>query len=313
MIITVAPYPTVQYGYDIDNLQPDTIMHTANSNCMILSKGIYSAKMIKILQDDPVLLSVLGGFAGKYIKHELDKSKIKADVIWSTMDTPHTIQIRETTTNKLFTIANPTQTVPTIQTTKLDQKVLYYLKQQATMVVCGYFPNQELISAYEKWLELAKNHHIKTLVSTRQEEVLQAALKKVPYALLFTEKQLHHLGIKWTTPTQLIEQLYPFLNKGVHYVGVYLFNHTGWMLSKNKICEMVYMGNQKVENHFMASGAFIGAFSIGIHRKYEQEKIAKMCLGAAISAHNSSGKSLCTKKDVDTHTKKVKIREYISE
>ncbi len=47
---------------------------------------------INILQEEPILISP-GGFVGKSIKHYLDKSKVKTDIIWTDSKTPHQIKI----------------------------------------------------------------------------------------------------------------------------------------------------------------------------------------------------------------------------
>ena len=79
------------------------------------------------------------------------------------------------------------------------------------------------------------------------------------------------------------------------------------MLSKNKYCLVQSPTHLLNQNNTATSGAFLGALAIGINRKYEQEKIAKLCLASALSADDNVMHTICNRKDVDYRYKKTKI------
>ena len=79
------------------------------------------------------------------------------------------------------------------------------------------------------------------------------------------------------------------------------------MLSKHKYCNVESPFLPLNKNNTAASGAFLGAFAIGINRKYELERFAKICLCAASAAHPNVNQHICTRKDIESRLKKTKI------
>ncbi len=315
MIITVAPFPSIEYIYRIDTLLPNCEIEAPCVSLSILSKCIHSAEIIKVLQDEPLLLSSLGGFAGKYIKHYLDKAKIKSDIIWSDVETPHKMKILlEQCSDTYLLQAGHQQLIYhedlNKRALKLTQKLRTYLSQVSTLVIAGYLPECIDPKLYATWINEAKKYNIKTLVSTGQRPLLENCIEATPYALMFTEKQLEALGFNYHSEEVLLKELQPYLNKGVHYIGVYLKGHKAYMFSKSKLCAISVPHQPPLhKENTAASGAFLGAFAIGLQRKYEQEKFFKICVAAALVSCCEVDKPICSKKEMDTLAKKLKVQE----
>ncbi|WP_069997684.1 PfkB family carbohydrate kinase [Cellulosilyticum sp. I15G10I2] len=310
MIITIAPFPSVEYIYDVDFLEPNCAINSKEVSLNILSKGIHSAQIIKLLQDEPILLSMLGGFAGKYIKHYLDKSRIKTDIIWTDTETPHKMRILLGDTNTYYLLKRD-ETYPfDKEIIKLSQKLKAHIKKVSTLLLSGYIPPGTTPTLFREWIKEAKLHNIKTIVCTGQKDVLIHALEETPYALMFTEEQLNQLEIATDSKEAIIKALIPYLKQGVHYIAVYLKEQGALMLSKNKFCLIEPpMSLNKIISNSASSGAFLGTFALGINRKYEQEKFSKMCLAAALAANCDVNKPICSRKDIELLSKKVKIKE----
>jgi len=309
MIITVAPFPSVEYIYDVDFLEPNCETSSNDVSLNILSKGIHSAQMIKVLQDEPMLIGMLGGAAGKYIKHCLDKSRIKADIIWTDAETPHKMKIQLNGSDTYYLLKSNQTYDFSKEISKLNQKLKTHIKKVSTLVLAGYMPRGINPAIYKEWIREGKLHNVKTLVCTGQEEVLEYAMQEMPYALMFTKHQLRELKIATDSKEEMIKALMPYIEQGVHYVGVYLKDEGALMLSKNKVCFIEPPMHIKMQSNTASSGAFLGTFAIGINRKYEQEKFSKMCLATSLVAKGNVDQPICSKKEVDLLAKKIKIKE----
>jgi fructose-1-phosphate kinase PfkB-like protein len=309
MIITVAPFPSVEYLYNVDFLEPNCEINSNDVSLNILSKCIHSAQIIKILQDEPILLGMLGGFAGKYIKHYLDKTRIKSDIVWTEAETPHKMKILVENSNAYYLLKRDQHYDFSKEINVLSQKLKLQLKKVSTLLLAGYIPQGANPAIYKEWIKEAKLYNIKTIVCTGQKEVLEHTLLETPYALMFTKDQLNDLQINTESRGKMLAALIPYLKQGVHYIGLYLKDEGAYMLSKSKLCFMELPYPVNVQNNTASSGAFLGAFAIGINRKYEQEKFAKMCLAAALSANYDVDKPICSKKDIDILTKKIKLKK----
>ncbi|WP_054743003.1 PfkB family carbohydrate kinase [Cellulosilyticum ruminicola] len=309
MIITVAPFPAIEYIYGVEALAADEEQTARHVSLNILSKGIYSAQMMKVLQEEPILISSMGGFAGKYIKHYLDKSKVKADIVWTDYETPQYVKIVDEHFMNNYTI----KTEPTIPGEKesnlMTQKIRAHIKKVSTLVLAGAVPESMQKTVYKEWMEEAKAHNVKVVVSTGQKDVLEVVMQQKPYALMFTEEQLNQLGLMSIQIEEIAERMSVYLKQSVHYVCVYLKQRGALVLSKNKYCRVESIFQLVHKDNAAASGAFLGALAVGINRKYEQEKFAKICLAASLAANDNVNHRICIKKDIDCRIKKMKVRE----
>jgi fructose-1-phosphate kinase PfkB-like protein len=194
MIVTVAPFPSVEYIYHVDFLEPNCEINSKKVSLNILSKGIHSGQIIKILQDEPILISMLGGFAGKYIKHYLDKFRIKSDMIWTEAETPHKMRILRQDSKEYYLLKSDVPYVFDKEIQKLSQKLRGQIKKVSTLLLAGHLPEGIDQSIYKEWIRESKSHHVKTLVCTGQKDVFYHALSEIPYAFMFTKSQLIALG-----------------------------------------------------------------------------------------------------------------------
>ncbi len=311
MIITITPFPSIEYIYDIESLTPNCQLSSQNVSLNILSKGVYSAQMMKVLQEEPILLSSFGGFAGKSIKHYLDKAKVKSDIVWTDYETPHQVKITLKSEPDYYAICTEEDFTIEKELLKLSYKLKSHIKKVSTLVLSGRLPHGQNPKIYKEWIKEAKAHNVKTLASTGQKEVLDCILEEKPYALMFTANQLKELGYNTTTVEVILDQLIPLFEHGIHYIGVYLKEKGAIMLAKNKYCLVESPSIPIAQNNTAASGAFLGAFAIGINRKYELERFSKLCLSAALAAHSNVNQQICTRKDVEVRLKKTKIKQLI--
>lgn len=298
----------MEYIYCVEELMPNTKVPSKNVSLNILSKGVYSAQMMKVLQEEPMIISAFGGFAGKSIKYYLDKSKIKSDIVWTNYETPHQVRVLLEKDLSDYTL----QTFETFaldnELNKLTYKLNQHIKKVSTLVLSGHLPEGQSPAIYRSWIELAKNYNVKVVASTGQEGVWQTFLKEKPYAILLTEEQLKTLSLPYESQEEIVHTLAPLLGGGLHYICVYLKNRGALVLSKNKYCYVHSSFHLQNQNNTATSGAFLGALAIGVNRKYEQEKIAKLCLAAALAADDNVMHTICNRKEVESRYKKTKVK-----
>ncbi len=311
MIIAITPFPSIEYIYEIQQLIPNCSLASKTVSLNILSKGIYCSQMIKVLQEEPMLLSSLGGFAGKSIKHYLDKSKVKSDVVWSDYETPHQVKIVLESSKDYYDLCSSEPILLDKELVKLSNKLKSHIKKVSTLIISGKLPKGQNPKIFEEWIHESKLHNVKTILSTGQKEVLAYALEEKPHTLMFTVEQLKQLD--WYAPSyaEIIQNLVPLLGNGIHYICVYMKNEGALVLSKNKYC----LVNSPIKlpnlNNTAASGAFLGALAVSINRQYEQEKMAKLSLCASLAANDNVNRVICSRKDIESKLKKTKVKQLI--
>lgn len=307
LIITLTPFPSIEYIYSIEDLIPNKSMPSKSVSLNILSKGIYCSQMIKILQEEPIMITSLGGFGGKSIKYYLDKARIKSDIVWTNNETPHQVSILSEKNGSTYTLLSGEETLGEKEFSKLTYKLNQHIKKISTMVLSGGVNNPYKVEAFVEWINLASNHNIKTVLSTGCSDVWQAIKSKKPYAVMFTKQQLKNLGYAYHDPRQIIQDMTPLLHQGIHYICIYLKNEGAFILAKNKHCYIHATSQLLNPNNTAASGAFLGALAIGVNRQYEQEKIGKLALAAALAADDNIMHEICVRREVEYRYKKTKI------
>ena len=309
LIITLTPFPSIEYIYSVEEFEPNKLLTSKNVSLNILSKGVYSAQMMKVLQEEPILISSFGGFAGKSIKHYLDTSKIKSDIVWTEYETPHQVKIILQHLEEDYTLRSQEAFTLDKELIRLGHKLNAHIKKVSTLVLSGKLPLNQNPGIYSDWIRIAKQHNVKTIVSTGQKEVWTHLMFEKPYALLFTEEQLNDLEFETDDLSELTKSLVGYLGEGLHFICVYLKNRGALVLSKNNYCHVQSSFHLLNPSNTAASGAFLGALAIGINRKYEQERIAKLCLAASLSANDNVTHRICTRKDVEYRYKKTKVKQ----
>lgn len=300
----------MEYIYSVETLQSQGITPSKNVSLNVLSKGVYSAQVMKVMQEEPILLSSFGGFAGKSIKHYLDKAKIKTDIVWTDYETPHQVHILLEKTATDYTLQSSEAFEMDTELTRLTYKLRQHIKKVSTLVLSGQLPQGQRQDIFKEWIALARQHNVKVIASTSQKEVWDSFKEEKPYAVLLTEEQLKRLGFSYADDQQLVEQLLPYIGGGLHYIGIYLKNRGAYILSRNNYCVVRSSYHLVNQNNTASSGAFLGAMAIGINRQYEQEKMAKFCLAAALAVDDNVMHKICTRKEIELRYKKTKVKAY---
>lgn len=311
LIITITPFPSIEYIYSVETFTAREVLPSKNVSLNILSKGVYSAQMMKVLQEEPILISSFGGFAGKSIKHYLDKSKVKTDVVWTNYENPHQVKILIEHSTDYYNLRSEESFAMDKELDRLGYKLKSHLNKVSTLVISGELPHGQKEDRYGQWIREAKAHNVKTILSTGQKEVWDQVMQEKPYAILLTENQLTTLGFQWDSYEVLTKNLIPFLGQGLHFICVYLKSKGALILSKHQYCIIESPYQLTDSNNVAASGAFLGALAIGVNRKYEQEKMGKLCLAAALSANDNVMHKICTRKDVEMRYKKTKVKQIL--
>lgn len=311
MIITLTPFPSLEYIYSVEKLEPNQLLYSKDVSLNILSKGVYAAQMIKILQEEPILISSFGGFVGKSIKHYLDKSKIKSDIVWTEDETPHQVKILLQRSLDYYTLSTQTPIVLDKELYKLTNKLSTHLSKVSTLVLSGKIASDQDSVIFSEWIHMAKHHNIKTIISTGQTHIWSHIIEEKPYAIFLTEEQLKSLNFKVESMTQIITQLIPYIGDGLHYICIYLKDRGALLLSKHNYCHVQAPFRLLNQHNTAASGAFLGALAVGINRKYEQEKMAKMGLAAALSINDNVLHHICNRKEVEYRYKKTRVKNIL--
>ena len=104
MILLVSPHNVVKKTLYVDSFKTDKTNMLLNKHTEIYSEGINIALMLKILQNEPFILTFIGGINGKHVKNYIHVNKLKAEMIHMNRGTYEKLDIVDTASNNMTTI-----------------------------------------------------------------------------------------------------------------------------------------------------------------------------------------------------------------
>lgn len=295
-------------GLEVD--QPNSIM---DQKMNIGGEGIDVSRVIKILQSEPMVLGFLGGLNGRYIKSCLDKSKIKSNFIWVNGDTKlNTLLIDSIHGTKTY-LFEEDLTIQEKDQLRFKQEIKNYVKDSSVLLIDGTLPKGISNDFFLSILDHAKQYNTKIVLSTQGEE-LRKCLSLEPYGLKIKREDIRDLQLDDSSEEIMIKGLHELLiqNK-IHYIALDMGIEGGYLICKNKVCKGVPNLNIEPNKEGSYSSAFLAAFSVGIERKYELEKILKLMVASSYATMINDEKDIiCKKSDIDSLMKKIKIKEIMN-
>ncbi len=307
LIITVELNPIIHETYFVENFQLEKDNIIIEQTIEIQSAGVHAAKTIKILQGEPVVHGFLGELNGRYIKNELDRNKIKTSFVWIAAHTQVNTTIVDKTHTQVTNLVNQGIDIQQKEEMYLIKKIHQEMPNGRVMILGNNTPKGLSAAFYQDLIVEGKKQNIKSVLAAEEQQLLYG-LEAIPYAVKLNEKQLQQLNIHGETIEQWLPQLQQWIYKGIHYIALDLGERGAYLLSKNKSC-YIEPPPLRFSYNPLASHAFLGALAVGIERKYEQEKIAKLSLASSLSFMQQTQDQPMKKSDIDSIFKKVKVRE----
>jgi len=307
LIITVVLNPIIHETYYVEELQVGQKNWIKDQEIEIQSAGVHAAKVIKILQGEPLVHGFLGELNGRYIKNELDRSNIKSNFGWIVAHNQVNTTIIEKKTEKVTILSNRGIMIGPKEEKYFRKRIHGDMQNGRVMILGNNIPEGITSNLYYDLIIEGKKQNIKTILATEGEQLIKG-LEANPYAIKITEEGLLDLNIEETSHEKIVEYLYPWVQKGIHYLALDLGVQGAYLLSKNKIC-YIEPPEKDFTHNPLATHAFLGAFAVGIERKYEQEKIAKLAVATSLAFMEQESEGPMKKSDIDIMFKKVKVRE----
>lgn len=300
----------------MEDLEIDQSNRIIDQKMNIGGSGIDVARIIKILQGEPMVLSFLGGLNGRYIKSNLDKAKIKSSFYWVGGDTMMNTYLIDSVNGTKTTLRDVGLKIGEKDSLRFKQEIKNFIKDSGALLINGNVNVEEqevLQNFYLEMIEIAKSLNAKIVISTKGE-LLRKTLSFGPYGIHVKQDEIRELGIIADTKEEILKQLHEILvNHHIHYIAVDLGLEGAYLISRKKICYGEPHIKKEPIRQESRESAFLAAFTIGIERKYEQEKIVKLMVAASYATMVcEESQSICKKSDIDTLSKKIKILEVMN-
>lgn len=315
MIITVALNPSINKLAVIDGLEVNSINNVQDYRICLGECTIYSAYTTKILQGEPHVLGFIGGIGGRYIKNFMEKNRIKSDMVFNLGESKSIYRIVDSVNGTETTLLDNGLVINERDTKNFKHKLQNHIKDAKVMLVGGELPRGTDVALIEDIISIAKKNNLKIISALKGQE-LRKSLKLNPYGVKINKETISELGLfdpLNEDKNYIIKQLYKILvSNRIHYMVYDTFEEGIYILSKSKVCKVIYDNTIDISDGVGASDSISGAFAVAIERKYEQEKMGKLIMATNIAVKNSKYPNICSRKDIDYYYNKVKVIEVMN-
>lgn len=273
MIYTVTFSPAVDYVMDLSALEIGAINRSKGEHALPGGKGINVSIVLANFNTPSVATGFLGGFTGEYIKKELEQRNIKSQFIEVEGLTRINVKIRgeeETAINGQG---------PHITDKNIEDLLclLEKLNENDLLVLSGTVPSSLPSNIYETILERIKNNHVKLIVDSNKD-ILLNTLKYHPVLVKPNQEELEEMfNVKINNPAELEQTARKLLDLGVQNVIVSLGKDGALLVNKDltiksgcpkgKAKNTVGAGDSLVAgfiDEFTKTGNIVSAFYKGI-------------------------------------------------
>lgn len=198
MILIVNLNPAIDKIYEINNFELDKIHRVYNYTTQAGGKGINVARASLVLKGNAIVTGILGGFTGKFIIDNLNKSNINND-FEEIRSESRTCLIFIDPKNKTQTVVNEDGPAFTNnEITKFLNKFNDLVSNANYLVISGSIPNTLTRDIYNDLVEIARNHNVKCIVDT-SKTALNKIITAKPYILKNNIYELCELNNDFST------------------------------------------------------------------------------------------------------------------
>lgn len=309
MIITIALNPGIEKRIVTDELIYGGDQEVLAYELRIAPSGVHCAYIMKLLQAEPYVLGFAGGIGGRYIKNFLDKNRIKSDFISKDQEL-ESVFVLEAGNQLPVRLVDHASKLEELDARNFKHRLVRHIQEGELIVMNGDTYDPMAVAIILDSIGLAKQSGKRVVLSLEGESLIQF-LSTSPYAVVLDQHQLSTLIDDQLSELEIAQYLHNLVRTyKIRYI-FYLKSDGIIGVSKNKIAISRSMVHKERVLPWEKE-AVAGTLAVGIKRQYPFERLLKLATGVTMAMNDDAYPTLCTRKDVDYHSKKIRIKEIYS-
>jgi tagatose 6-phosphate kinase len=284
MILTVTLNISIDRAYRIEELKPGEVMRVRECKLTAGGKGLNVTKVAKITGADVLATGFAGGYAGAFIRKQLENTGISNDFVLVNGETRSCINIIDDTTGRQTEFLEPGFTVTPEDISDFLQKFDILLERANVVTISGSVPAGCADTIYADLVQRVNAKGKKVILDCGGKLLVQG-IQAQPTLIKPNRDEFTFLtGISTTDILQFVNCAQRLQNNGIPYVVISM-GRNGALLVCN---EGVFVGTTPdipVVNTVGCGDAMVAAFAVGFEKGYGAAEMLRFAL--AISAANA--------------------------
>ncbi len=272
-------------------------------------KGINTAKVLKMLGSSVTSVALLGGYTGEKIVQRLDNVNLKQDNVYTNKETRTNTKIVDKSTT-ICTELNENTTEFDFNDLKcIDNKIADVTNNAKYITFSGSVPKGFKSDVYAKYIKVAKDKGIKTIVDT-SGDALVYAIKEMPWLIKPNIDELsQYFNEKLQDEKNIIQKCKLLNNLGVELVVVTL-GEEGLICTSDKNIYVIRGYKVNVISTVGAGDSFIGGFIFKYDTTKCIETSLKYGMAVALNKITSKGDMTLSLDSIDKFYNELNVEIY---
>jgi len=306
-ILTVTLNPAVDKTVKIKNF---CLGKTFLEEHVVLSaggKGINVSRVLGRLKVNNLATGFIGGPAGNFITHQLDRQKIQHKFVEIRENTRTSLTIVDPAAKKTTRILQPGPILRSSEIQEFRKKFDALLGRSSLVIMSGRNAAGASPSLYSDLVKMAKKKKIRTIIDTHGDS-LRLSLKSKPFCIKPNLKEAEAvIGKKLNSPQKIKNAIRYFQNHGIK-AAIISLGAEGAMASDGEMIWHAVSPNVKCRNSVGCGDALVGGFACAFEKGLNFHEALRYAIAAGTANTLSLQPGLVTQEMVKKVYKDVKMK-----
>lgn len=285
MILTVTLNVAIDKRYVVENFTIGKVMRVKECNYTAGGKGLNVSKVATIAGEEVLATGFIGGYAGGYVKQQLDNLNIKNEFISVEGETRSCINIYDSNSHSQTEFLEPGISVTKEDTQKFIDTYKKLIKRCSVVTISGSVPRGVDKNIYSTLVALAKEQNKPVILDT-SGELLSNGIASLPTMIKPNTDEIASLLKldKINSIDEVKSAAIKMHNKGIPIVVVSLGKDGALVVCDEGIYRAT-TPDIKVVNTVGCGDSMVAAFAVCMSRKLPMQETIKLAM--AISTANA--------------------------
>lgn len=303
-IITVTANPCIDKTIWVDELIPDKKLKAKHPEDEPGGGGINVSRAIKYLGFESTAIYFSGSYNGKYLDELMLQEKINASPISIQTNTRMNLMLIDESTNKEYRVGMDGPNITEQELQKLLKNITTHNAEIA--VLSGSLPSSVNANFYASVTAQLKYSSTKIIVDT-SGKALEEVIKQKIFLLKPNLNELSILcGINENASIDEIEKATQGLLSKINCTAIVVsFGGSGALMVTKEETHHITPPKVEVKSTVGAGDCMVAGLTLAISQNKSWKEVLQYGVACGTAATLGSGKSLCTKEDVDRILKQI--------
>ena len=297
MIVTVTLNPAVDETLTVQHLQLGETNRIHETDIDPGGKGLNVGRVVKRLGRPTVVIALVGGETGQFIRNRLERENVETDLVEIEEPTRVNISVLDESTGIQTNLHQDGPAIGPADLHAVEAKIEEWMPEAVLAVLGGSLPPGAPADTYARLIEWLRENDVRTILDTSGAALIEG-VKARPYMIKPNLREARELlGRTFETDNDVLQAGRELVGRGIGAAVVSMGRRGAIAVSREGAWKAI-PPEVAIESTIGAGDSMVAGLAIGV---YEHSSLAEgLALGTAAAAATimTPGTELCRASDV---------------